>query len=1156
MKKLLSIVIVILISLSVFSQVPRSFNFQAVVRDNSGNVVSNQNVGIKISIIPEGTYMLPVYSETHSITTNQFGLISLKVGEGNPIDGEFGNVEWWDGNYFIQTAIDITGGSNYQVMGSTQLVTVPYALYSQGLILTDENGNSHLVTVDSDGNLSTKQVFVKCGDDYTDPRDGTVYGTVQIGNQCWMTENLRYGQFIPSTSPQTDNGVVEVYCYFDMPTACEVGGGLYTWNEMMQYTTDSVNRGICPDGWRLPTDYEWKILEGVADSQYGVGNAVWNQTGWRGTDAGGNLKSLDPNRWSSPNTGATDKFGMNIVGSGLYDGNSFSGISENAYIYTSVETGSGALIRRLDYDKSEIYRDDIPKTFAASVRCISNREFPNEPPSQPSNPTPENGATEQSNVSVLSWECSDPENEPLKYDVYFDTINPPAQVITGQVATTYDPGQLQPGKTYYWKIVAYDYINETEGIIWNFTTTTNLPPAQPSDPNPPDQAGNIDPFNSILSWSCSDPNNDPLTYDVYFGENYPPELFFENIQDTSFDISGMTQMGSTYFWKIVAKDGFNETEGQVWSFTTLMNFPPEQPTNPSPSVFGILNWGDSTLSWTCSDPENDILSYDVYFGMDIETLSQVASNIQDTFFIISDDLTPGYDYFWQIIVHDQYSETMGDIWQFTAGYPPVGEPENPVPPDAAGNVSIFTDLEWDCQMFGNGNEYDFDVYFGTNNPPNYYGSIQRNDYHTVYAVNQLNPGETYYWQVVVNDYYGNSNSGDVWSFTTSSNNPPAAPYGPQPLNELQYVNINDTIFWSCYDQDNDPLTFDVYFGTDQNNIPLVSSSQSDMYYIPGTMQNGTRYYWYIVANDGEYQNIGDIWYFTTGNNTPPNSPSGPVPADGTVDQSVYTVLSWQCSDADGNPLMYDIYFDTDNPPVNIVSSFQTDTVFNPGMLNIGEQYYWKIVAKDYYDQTSGPVWTFTTSSNNPPDQASNPQPPVESFDQSINTVLSWTGTDPDNDPLTYDVYFGTDENNLPLVSSGQSATTYNPGTLEYSNVYYWRITTSDGFYTTDGNPWVFYTVDNMPPDPPANPAPANNTTGVSTSVVLSWSCFDPENDPLTYNVYFGTDMENLPVVLTGQSGTSYDPGTLSESTTYYWYVEADDGYNISSGEIWTFTSGN
>jgi hypothetical protein len=95
---------------------------------------------------------------------------------------------------------------------------------------------------------------------FTDTRDGKVYTTVYIGTQCWMKQNLNIGTRIAGAGNQTNNGTIEKYCYDDNESNCDYYGGLYQWNEMMQYTTTQGVKGICPKGWHLPTNNEWNVL--------------------------------------------------------------------------------------------------------------------------------------------------------------------------------------------------------------------------------------------------------------------------------------------------------------------------------------------------------------------------------------------------------------------------------------------------------------------------------------------------------------------------------------------------------------------------------------------------------------------------------------------------------------------------------------------------------------------------------------------------------------------------------------------------------------------------------------------------------------------------------------------------------------------------------
>lgn len=119
------------LTLFAYAQAPQKFSYQGVARDNSGNILPNQNIGLRLSIrqgTPTGTI---VYRETHSASTNQFGLFDIEAGGGTVVTGVFSSINWGAGPYFFQTEMDASGGTNYLNLGTTQLLSVPYALYAE-----------------------------------------------------------------------------------------------------------------------------------------------------------------------------------------------------------------------------------------------------------------------------------------------------------------------------------------------------------------------------------------------------------------------------------------------------------------------------------------------------------------------------------------------------------------------------------------------------------------------------------------------------------------------------------------------------------------------------------------------------------------------------------------------------------------------------------------------------------------------------------------------------------------------------------------------------------------------------------------------------------------------------------------------------------------
>ena len=131
MKNLFSILSVILLSIGVFAQSPQKMSYQAVIRDNSNELVRNTIIGIQIIILRLSENGEAVYVETQTTTTNANGLATIEIGGGTPVSGSFEDINWGDGSFYLKTEIDPTGGSNYSISGTNQLLSVPYALYAE-----------------------------------------------------------------------------------------------------------------------------------------------------------------------------------------------------------------------------------------------------------------------------------------------------------------------------------------------------------------------------------------------------------------------------------------------------------------------------------------------------------------------------------------------------------------------------------------------------------------------------------------------------------------------------------------------------------------------------------------------------------------------------------------------------------------------------------------------------------------------------------------------------------------------------------------------------------------------------------------------------------------------------------------------------------------
>ena len=203
---------------------------------------------------------------------------------------------------------------------------------------------------------------------------GQTYQTVVIGTQCWMSENLNVGTMINGDVHQTDNDTIEKYCFGDDTVSCDTYGGLYQWNEMMQYAAAESTQGICPTGWHLPSDNEYKTLEiylGMSPSDADI-------EGWRGTDEASKLAGNE-SLWIDGELDQNANFGLSGF-DGLPGGwwsfpSSWIGKSTSSFFWTSSgeeEFGTNAWFRSQASNSTQISRSNAPRTLGYSVRCVKD----------------------------------------------------------------------------------------------------------------------------------------------------------------------------------------------------------------------------------------------------------------------------------------------------------------------------------------------------------------------------------------------------------------------------------------------------------------------------------------------------------------------------------------------------------------------------------------------------------------------------------------------------------------------------------------------------------------------------------------------------------------------------------------------------------------
>jgi hypothetical protein len=366
-----------------------------------------------------------------------------------------------------------------------------------------------------------------------------------------------------------------------------------------------------------------------------------------------------------------------------------------------------------------------------------------------------------------------------------------------------------------------EYVDDTTG----YRVGDNDPPNTPSDPDPDN--GDIDVnTDTDISWICTDPDYDVLSYDVYLGQSSNPSLIAAGIVGRTYD-PGPLELDTTYYWKIVAKDSMGgSTTGPTWSFTTRGNDAPNNPSNPDPYDTETEVYITTDVSWTCTDPDGDDVTYDVYFGTS-NPPPKVVSNQSETSYDPPGMLDFNTKYYWQIVAWDVYEySTIGSVWSFTTeeNAAPFA-PSNPDPEDGAVEVDIDELLRWTGGDPNPGDSVTYDLYFGTTSPP----PLEIEDLmQNAYDPGTMELDTIYYWQVVSEDSLGLTADGPIWSFTTQSepNDPPEAPNIDGPMSGDPGTSYDYK--FSSVDPDGDNVKYYIDWGDTSSEETSFNPSGTDV----------------------------------------------------------------------------------------------------------------------------------------------------------------------------------------------------------------------------------------------------------------------------------------------------------------------------------------
>ncbi len=360
---------------SLFASVPQKMNYQAVVRNNNDELVRNQHIGMQISILHYTNDGASVYVETQTPTTNANGLVSIEIGAGNVVSGNFAAIDWADGPYFIKTAIDIAGGTSYNIVSVQQLLSVPYALHAEtarnmvqgttpGEILYWNGTDWVDIPPGQNGSVLTLVDGVPTWElSSSNPDPSIIYVYNATTGKYWMDRNLGASQVATSSTDAasygdlyqwgrgTDghekrtSGTTSTLSGSDSPghgNFITPSSSPYDWrspqNDNLWQGVNGINNP-CPSGYRLPTESEWDA----------------ERQSWGSNNSAGAFAS--PLKLPVAGYRSSSNGSLNDVGSG-------------GYYWSSTVSGTNA--RSLDFGSSSANMYSIIRALGYSVRCFKD----------------------------------------------------------------------------------------------------------------------------------------------------------------------------------------------------------------------------------------------------------------------------------------------------------------------------------------------------------------------------------------------------------------------------------------------------------------------------------------------------------------------------------------------------------------------------------------------------------------------------------------------------------------------------------------------------------------------------------------------------------------------------------------------------------------
>jgi len=639
---------------------------------------------------------------------------------------------------------------------------------------------------------------------------------------------------------------------------------------------------------------------------------------------------------------------------------------------------------------------------------------------------------------------------------------------------------------------------------------------------------------------------DSYTIEVADDAGFSNIVFLESeITDTTKTLAIPLANGTVYHWRVRGTNGEGTgPDSDAWSFTTIVSAPDEPNlTSPADDATGVST--SPTLEWGAvsgADTYTVDVDTDPAFGSIDQTQTSASTSFSPTV------LTAGTEYHWRVKASNAGGDSGFSSRSFTTAYDPPGAPSLTSPADAAEDVALQPNLDWDA---ASGTVSSYHIQVSTDG----FATFAVRDSSVAGGTTDYTPAAplatetTYSWRVRAKNPDGVTGPWSAVRTFTTVPPPPAAPTLTTPADGATGVSVDPTLEWDAVsgaDTYTAEIDTDPGFGSPDQTQTSASTS-----FEPNTLNNGTTYHWRVKAsNDG-----GESGYSARSFTTvfsPPGAPTLTSPADEAENVPLTPTFMW--TTGSGTSAFYRIDISTENDFTPLVISDTTgSTSYTPSSpLNADEHYFWRVRG----DNNGGPgnfssTFDFTTLPP-APGQVTLSSPADDAVEVSLTPNLNWAnqaGAD------TYTVQVSTVSNFSSTVvdQSGLASSNYTlPAPLAQGTEYFWRARAeNEGGQGPFSAVWSFTTVTSKIV---ILSSPTNGATSLALSPTLSWNSVVGATS-YRVQVSKSSDMSSPVVDQSGVTETSLVVGPLDASTIHHWRVRADNAAADQWSTVWSFVTG-